>query len=228
MKIISAATSLTAVLLSEIAQAHVPFLEERDFSSAQPYVVHEVTNSKSIHAQIGAPGDVDIYRISISKPVRIFASTTIPFCSQYRDFSVTFALTGPGLPRPDVELPVKLAPGLGAIVVRDPAAGQRPTWVEPFSGRKMWTGPDYALDDAPPGTYELIVWNEQGRTGDYIAVIGEAEIFNAPEIRQVAMTSPKLEHGTNLMVPCDPTVARPARPPVMTNRPAIKADDSAR
>ncbi|MEO8444859.1 MAG: hypothetical protein ABI567_07645 [Gammaproteobacteria bacterium] len=206
-------TGACLALLAVSAAAHVPFLEGPDYSPDKPYIVHDVTNSKSIHAQIGTPGDVDVYRIDLDQPTRIYTQTDIPWCPQYETFGVTYALAGPGLPPPAIPLPVTLPSGYGAVVVRDTAADSRDTWLEPFSGRQMWLGASYALDDAPPGIYQMIVWNEQGRTGDYIAVIGEAEIFNAPEIRQVVATSPRLRGGANLMVKCDPTVAEPKRPP---------------
>ena len=195
------------------ASAHVPFLEETDYTPEKPYVVHDVENSKSIAAQIGKPGDVDFYRIDIDKPTRIFTKTDIPWCPQYEKFGVTYALAGPGLPAPSIPLPLPLPKGFGAVVVRDNSADEpRETWLEPFSGRQMWLGGEYALDAAPAGTYTMIVWNERGQTGDYIAVIGEGEIFNAPEISQVRATSPKLLNGANLMVKCNPTVAAPQRP----------------
>ena len=198
--------------LAMAAHAHVPFIEEVDFSQDNPYVVHDVGNSKSIHARIGTVGDVDVYRIDLDKPARIFTKTDIPWCPQYENFGVTYALAGPGLPPPAIPLPVTLPPGYGVIVVRDTSAQPRATWIEPFSGRQIWLGAEEALDDAGPGTYEMIVWNERGQTGDYIAVIGEAEIFNAPEIRQAVATSPKLRDGADLMVKCNPTVAKPQRP----------------
>lgn len=197
------------LLLPCAALAHVPFLEESDYSPERPYVVKDVTNSKSIHARIGTPGDVDVYVMDITAPTRIFTQTDIPWCPQYETFGVTYALTGPGLPAPAIPLPVALPPGHGAVVVRDNSGAGRETWDEPFSGRRMWVGESFALDDAPPGRYQLVVWNEQGRTGDYIAVIGEAEIFNEPEMRQVRATSPRLRNGANLMVACDPTVTPP-------------------
>jgi len=219
---ISRAAGVLAAWVALPLAAHVPFLEEADYTPEKPYVVHDVDNSKSIHAQIGAPGDVDVYLIQIDRPTRIFTKTDIPWCEQYQSFGVTYALAGPGLPAPSLPLPVALPEGHGAIVVRAGDLGLRPDWVEPFSGRKMWLGPEYALNEAPPGSYQMIVWNEEGKAGDYIAVIGEAEIFNAPEIRQVVATSPKLKNGANLMVDCDPTVAEPVRPnfgrPQLTTR----------
>jgi hypothetical protein len=194
------------------AGAHVPFVEETDYSPEKPYVVHDVENSKSIHAKIGTPGDVDVYSIELDKPARIFTKTDVPWCTQYERFGVTYALAGPGLPEPAIPLPVKLPRGYGAVVVRFNPDQPREAWVEPFSGRKMWLDGEYALDAAPPGKYQMIVWNERGETGDYIAVIGEGEIFNAPEIRQVMAASPKLKDGANLMVKCNPTVAAPQRP----------------
>lgn len=206
---LAAGAVLGGVALS--AGAHVPFLEEIDYTAEKPYVVHDVGNSKSIHARIGSPGDVDVYRIDLDQPLRIFTKTDVPFCTQYEKFGVTYALAGPGLPPPAIPLPVPLPAGYGAVVVRDTSDQPRETWIEPFSGRQLWFGAEYALDDAPPGSYEMIVWNERGQTGDYIAVIGEAEIFNAPEIRQAAATSPKLRDGANLMVKCNPTVGQPLR-----------------
>ncbi|MEO7386874.1 MAG: hypothetical protein ABIX37_08065 [Gammaproteobacteria bacterium] len=200
-------------LLATSAVAHVPFLEETDYTPETPYVVHDVENSKSISAQIGTPGDVDVYLIAIDKPTRIFTKTDIPWCPQYENFGVTYAFAGPGLPPPSIPLPVALPKGFGAVVVRDNSPGEpRETWLEPFSGRQMWLGPEFAIDKAPAGTYSMIVWNERGETGDYIAVIGEGEVFNAPEISQVRATSPKLRDGANLMVECNPTVAEPQRP----------------
>jgi hypothetical protein len=207
------------------AGAHVPFVEEQDYSRDQPYVVEDVTNSKAISAALASADDVDFYRITINEPTRLFVTSNVPFCSQYREFGVSMALAGPGLPAPAARLPVALKEGHGAIVIRDIVTepDQRPVFFEPFSGRQSWEGPEYALDEASPGTYEIIVWNEQGRTGDYMAVIGEAERFGPAEIRQVRAASPKLTGGRNLMVDCDPTGA-PDDPRRRSTPPRIMGD----
>ncbi len=204
-------SGLAGLLAGGAALGHVPFLEQEDYSFDAPYIVEDVTNSKSIHAALTSPDDVDVYLIRIEEPTRIYTTTNVPFCPQFATFGVTYALTGPGLPAPESALPFDLPEGHGAVIVRDQpgSAEDRPTWLEPFSGRQMYTAPEYAIDDAPPGDYRMVVWSERGETGNYIAVIGEAEIFNAPEIQQVRMTSPLLKNGQNLMVDCDPTVAEP-------------------
>lgn len=185
--------------------AHVPFLEQGDYTEQAPFLVADVENSKAINAQLRTPDDVDFYRIELTEPARIVFGSNVPMCRQYAEFGVTMALVGPGLPPRD-GIPVALQPGEGAVVVRDDFADatQRPLFFEPNSRRQSWTGPK-ELAQVPPGVYTLVVWNEQGRTGDYIAVIGDEEIFGPAEIRQVQQTSPLLTHGRNLMVDCDPT-----------------------
>ena len=68
-----------------------------------------------------------------------------------------------------------------------------------------------AVDEGPLTAILVPAGTENVKVNTPIAVIGEAEIFNAPEVRQVMATSPRLRNGANLMVPCDPTVAQPVR-----------------
>jgi hypothetical protein len=205
--------SACPTILPLAAMAHVPFLEEADYTEAAPYVVTDVENSKAISAQLRTPADVDFYRITLAEPARIAISSNVPFCQQYAEFGVSMALIGQGLPVPDSPIPVALRSGDGAVVIRDDLRDpeQRPVFFEPNSGRQSWRGPKYALPQAPPGTYTIAVWNEQGRTGDYIAVIGEGEYFGPAEIKQTRQTSPLLSHGRNLMVDCDPTRVETAK-----------------
>ena len=192
----------TAVLLAlpAICAAHVPYLEEQDYFAAAPLEIRDVTNSKALNARLEPAGDVDFFQIRLDTPTRLVVSSNIPFCPQYREFSVTFALIGPGLPAPDVKLPVPLPKGMGAIVVRDVITDpeKRTVYFEPRSGRLTWTGPDLARDNVPPGNYQVIFWNEQGRAGDYIGVIGETDIFGPADREQAKKINPRLEHGKNL------------------------------
>jgi len=195
-----------AAVLPFAAMAHVPFLEQSDYTEQAPFVVSDVENSKAINAQLRTPGDVDFYRIELTQPAHIVFGSNVPFCPQYAAFGVTMALIGPGLP-PQDGIPVAIRPGEGAVVVRDDFrdAAQRQVFFEPTSRRQSWIGPKHELAQVPPGVYTLVVWNERGQTGDYIAVIGDAENFGPAEIRQVRQTSPLVAHGRNLMVDCDPT-----------------------
>jgi hypothetical protein len=201
--------ALALSLPAGAALAHVPYLEQDDYSDAAPFVVEDVTNSKSIHAALDEVVDYDVFSITIDEPTRIYTTTNIPYCPQYESFAVTYALVGPGLPAPAEALPIELPAGYGAVIVRDSfdSTDDRPLFFEPFGGRMMWEGPVYAIDDAPPGTYRMIVWHDKGELGDYIAVIGEAERFGPKEIAQVRKVSPLLKAGQNLRVDCNPQVS---------------------
>ena len=205
-KLLNIVAATVALCLSAPLYAHVPYVEKADYSSEAPFVVEDVENSKSLHAALEKPGDVDIVSITIEESARIFTSTNIPFCPQYESFSVTYALTGPGLPAPETDLPVSLPEGHGAVVVRNEfdTVDDRPVFFEPFGGRLMWEGPDFAIDDAAPGEYQMIIWNESGAVGNYIAVVGQKEIFGPSEIAQAQRVSPLLRDGQNLMVECNP------------------------
>jgi hypothetical protein len=199
---------IPAALAAQPAPAHVPYLEEQDFTREAPYVVRDVGNSKSISARLESAGDVDFYAITLERAGRIHVGSHVPYCAQYADFAVTMALVGPGLPQPALPLPVTLAPGEGALVLPGDPGAARTVFLEPFSGRRSWTGPRRTLDPAPPGKYVLLVWNERGHRGDYIAVIGEDEYFGPEEIAQARHVAPLMAHGRNLMVNCDPTQSR--------------------
>lgn len=201
---------LSSLLLAAAgATAHSVFVEDDDFTEAAPYDVIDAEHAQAIYAQIRTVGDVDVYRIRLTAPARIYARVNTPYCKQYADFGVNVALVGPALPAPTVALPSALPAGSGAVVVRDPIVlgGTRELWREPFSSRQMWLGDELAVDDAPPGEYLLVFWNEQGRVGDYIAVIGEREggASSAGHSMDGARRPAGKRSAKSLMVECDPT-----------------------
>lgn len=188
------------------AAAHVPFVEEHDFTADAPYIVKDVANSKSIYAALAVPGDVDVYEFTLAAPMRLYVSSNIPLCKEYREFTVTVALIGPGLPKPRQALPVELGPGEGALVARETFAtpADREVYREPNAGKQSWSGPDIVVPEAQAGRYRAVVWDPDNRTGDYTFVIGEDERFGPAEIAQTKATMPRLEAGRNLHVDCDP------------------------
>jgi hypothetical protein len=224
--------SLAGLLIfSGYASAHVPFIETDDFTLLDPFIVEDVPNSKAIYAYLENAEDYDVYYFELTEPTRIFASTTITLCPEYADFAVTFALTGPGLPEPDFDLPVRLRPGHGAVIVRDTfdSAETREWFYEPYGGRYYFRAPDYIIDDAMPGQYQMIVWNESGLVGDYTAVIGEGEYWGPAERAQAGKVSKFLGEREDIHVPCNVAEAfatlkidapvNPPKLPMPTGRP---------
>jgi hypothetical protein len=198
--------SLSAVIFfSSSANAHVPYIEDSDFSPAMPFTVENIRQSKAMYAHLENKQDVDHYAMQVEEPTFIYLHTSIPYCAEYADFTVSYAITGPGLPAPDAKLPVTLPAGHGAIIVRDEfsSVDDRVVSYEPFSARTYWEGPDYSITVDQPGEYQMIVWQEDGSQGDYIAVIGREEIWRPADIARAAMTTPGIRNGEELHVSCN-------------------------
>lgn len=200
----SAKTLLVLALAGTGASAHVPFLEESDYTAEKPFVVKDVGQSKALYGWLGQSGDIDFYSMPVSEPVRIYMRSLVPMCAETQKFRVTYALVGPALPKPEVALPFDLPPGDGAIVVRDLTADAvpRPTLYEGFSGRYYFEGPEFEYQATAPGEYRMVVWNDAGETGDYVAVIGRAERFSAGDIWRAARETPTLRSARELHGVC--------------------------
>jgi hypothetical protein len=185
-----------------MAAAHVPFLEEEDYTEAAPFEVRDVDQSKALYGWL-ADEDVDFYSMELAEPALIYTHTLVPRCREYRDFPVHYALTGPGMPEPSVSLPFELPPGHGAIVVRDERAGgpARPVTYEQFSARHYFEGPELEYEARVPGTYRMVVWSDGGE-GDYVAVIGRAEKFGPADIVRAVRHTPTLRRAGELRGSC--------------------------
>lgn len=200
---VSVRSSLIVLLTAcQAVSAHVPYLESGDYSASEPFEVTDVDQSKALYGWLGA-GDVDVFRIVLTEPATIYTHTLVPFCAEYRHFFVTHALTGPGLPPPEVSLPFRLPEGHGALVVtaRTPVGKPRPTVDEPFSGRAYYSGPELEYEARQTGEYHMVVWSDDG-TGDYVAVIGRAERFGPADIARAVRHTPTLRRSRELRGQC--------------------------
>jgi hypothetical protein len=191
---------LCAAAAVGVAAAHVPYIEVADYSAEQPFVVDDVEQSKALYGWLDR-GDVDFFSLPVTGTITIYASTLVPECREYQDFRVVFALLGPGLPAPGRALPFALAAGEGAVIVEDKATARATTY-EMFSDRSYYDGPGIEWPATRPGQYRLAVWNEAGRSGDYVAVIGRAERFGAEDFARAARHTATIRDGGELHGAC--------------------------
>lgn len=193
-----------AALVAFQVSAHVPYIEKTDFSADTPFRVKNIPQSKAMYSWLEAPGDVDHYVMQVDEPTRIYVNTIVPHCQEYKDFAISYALIGPGLPAPVEALPVELRDGDGAVVVREQISqqGPRPILYENITNRVYFEGPTYDIWAESPGQYELIVWHENGRIGDYVAVIGKKEIFGPMDIVRALANTFKIRASKELRGPC--------------------------
>ncbi len=190
--------------LGATAAAHVPHLECRDFSEEAPYLVRKTTEqSIAIYAWLDARvrPDVDVFRFTLDEAKPVYVESLVPVREDYADFHPTFAVVGAGLPQPDAtqSLPFALAEGEGAWVFDGQAEG-RSEFFEPFGNKTYWQGPSVEKT-LEAGTYRVYVWHPEDRGGDYVLVIGKAEIFEADDILRALIVTPLIRLGRELHPP---------------------------
>jgi hypothetical protein len=170
--------------------------EGDDFSFEHPSIVSQpVWASKAVFAYLH-PGDVDVYKYTSpgydvvypDLPEVIAVGALPPACKQYSSFYPAVALIGPGLPPYDVpedlDLPFEIPEdcvGCGIIARQqgEVAPGEtRPVFKMP-EGDISWFFPigDGLIFWATftPGDYYIVIWNPDGKPGDYTANIGFGE-----------------------------------------------------
>ena len=190
------------LLIAGSAWAHVPYLEDEDFTVADPFRCPAAKQSIAVYAWLEDYGDVDYYTVTVKKTLTFFADVIVPAFDVYADFRPSFALIGPGLPSPTEPLPGKLARNWGAILLHDEGIDPRPTFFEPFGNKSYYQGPQLELK-LKPGTYVLIYWDPRGETGDYVAAIGKYEIWWFKDILRAIFITPIIRAGGELHLPAD-------------------------
>jgi len=186
------------------AFAHVPYLEYVDYSWERPMQVPEpVAKSRAFYSWFHDGDDVDVYAFEIEPPARVYAQSLVPVCQGYEDLLPAFAIAGPGLPAPEVELPVELPEGYGAWVVESPEPWTpRETFYEPFGDKWYFEGPLFDREVDTAGTWYFIYWSPTGKAGDYVAVAGPSEIWEIPDILRALVFTPMIRLGEELHIEC--------------------------
>jgi len=195
---------LLSVFMAGSALAHVPYIEQKDYTKLRPFVVKDsIENSKSIYAWFETGSDVDVYKFEVTGPVRVFAQAVVPVCPAYEQLLPWFAVVGPGLPEPVEDLPFRIPSGYGAIVVENVAPGEpRTTFYEPFGQKYYYDGPAFDQDISEPGTWYIYYWDPYEMGGDYVAVLGFEEVFTPKDIVRSLILTPVIRSNGELHTEC--------------------------
>lgn len=197
------AVVLFFAVLAGPALAHVPYLEREDYSDEAPFQVkNSVEQSIAVYAWLGPDGnDRDVYEFVLEQPALVYVETLVPVCDVYRDVYPSFAIVGPGFP-PDSgsgDLPFNVPDGLGVTVVnQDMTVDPRPEFYEPFGGKSYYQGPTFEQAVDTPGTYRIHVWDPLSLGGDYVAVIGNEEIWRASDITHGLILTPVIRRDREI------------------------------
>jgi hypothetical protein len=186
------------------AQAHVPYIEKKDYSAEHPFVVKDsIENSKAIYAWFDTGTDVDVYTFEVSSPMTVYAQAIVIACPSLEGLLPWFAVVGPGLPLPDEDLPFELPEGYGAVVVQNKKPGElRDTFFEPFSAKTYFDGPEFNQEVTTPGLWYIYYWDPYKIGGDYVAVLGSKESFSLLDTLRSLINTPKIWFNLELHTKC--------------------------
>ena len=196
-------------LFGSIVAAHVPYLEFKDYSDEKPFVVRKlVQQSKAAYAWLEHDGvnpcdDIDVYKFNIrNRPLNIYIELIVPvYEDYYEEFVPWFALIGPDLPEPTVDLPFDIPEGYGAIIKNNVEPGeQRDTFYEPFCNKSYYKGPIFEETISVPGIYYVYVWDPYDNGGDYTLVLGKKEIFLLTDLIRALIYTPLIRKNLELHI----------------------------
>lgn len=195
--LILAASVLGLMFPNALADAHVPYLEDRDFTTSSPFVCPSAEQSIAVYSWLESSSDVDYYRVKVTTGTLFYAGVIVPVFDQYAAFRPCFALIGPGLPHTTESLPTKLPSGWGAVIIRESEGKPRKQFYEPFGGKSYYQGPEMTMR-LQAGEYTLIYWDPNKRMGDYVAIIGKREIWGARDTVRGLRVTPVIRRGGEL------------------------------
>jgi hypothetical protein len=193
---------------SVVVSAHVPYIERSDYSEKNPFFVWKmIEKSKAFYAWLENDGvnpcnDIDVYKFQINNPKNVYIELIVPvFEDYYKDFIPWFALVGPNLPEPDIDLPFVLPDGYGVIIKENVEPGiDRDTFYEPFGGKSYYFGPIIDINISEKGTYYIYCWDPHSRGGDYVLVIGKGEFFGPIDIIRAIINTRVIRRNMELHI----------------------------
>jgi len=180
----SAGTLLLLVVVAGPALAHAPSVVEPGNESPETaHVLDDPTLSRAIGATLGAPGEVDWYRMDLRSGDALVVEVTAPDAAG--GIATSFTVLGPRLPVPtsDGDLAMAEAVGAAGALTHEAEGGERE--VHGGLGFIAWGG---IRTTAPAdGTYWIAVRAaEAGATGKYVLAPGVREEFGPETIGGMA------------------------------------------
>jgi len=180
----SAATLLLFVVLAGPASAHTPSVVEPGNESPETArVLEDPTLSRAIGATLGAPGEVDWYRMDLRSGDALVVEVTAPDAAG--GIATSFTVLGPRLPVPtsDGDLAMVEAVGAAGALTHEAEGGER----EVHGGLGFITWGGIRTTAPADGTYWIAVRAAQaGATGKYVLAPGVREEFGPEAIGGMA------------------------------------------
>jgi hypothetical protein len=183
MRFISyAAVLITALVLvpASAVFAHSPIFPEENHDPAHAYQINNPAKSWAIYTTLDHPDKGDYYKFTVSKGDKIEIALMASESPSVSGFLPSFALMIPGSGQKS-NLPsyVEVPAGYGITVVdgKDPGKAS----YEPFSPGWLYELADLTINAPIGGTYYIVVYDNDQKTGNYGLPVGYIESFTPAE-----------------------------------------------
>ena len=139
-----------------------------------PIEIEDTSTSFAFYQTLQAD-EVDVFFVEGKKGETFRGGIQIPDIAALRDYEVSLALFGPGLPTPEEsQLPPEHPEDLGALIFPHEVTED---YYEPFTQAQYWGRQEFSVAFPEDGTYYVIVWQPEGKPGKYVIDTGYAERF---------------------------------------------------
>lgn len=195
---------LTSLFLAVPVYAHVPYVEGLDFWEDESFMIQPpIEKSYALYSSFSSAVDQDRVTFTLTeadfkddrvvedadgRPGRkVSFNTIVPACDPYAQVLPAVALIGPkqkslAAQLADLQLPFSVPSDQGVYYLNNTEQGA--VFKENIAGTRYFQQKKAELIVTVPGTYEIIVWEPQAQTADYVLVVGDEEIFGAADIMQ--------------------------------------------
>lgn len=179
--------ALLGLLWAAPAQAHFPYLSDGEYGAPETaFEIEDIDVSMVLYHIVGC----DALQLWLSFEAEaghpLIAQLAIPKLDRLADYRPSFAVIGPGLPQPEVDLPFEMPEeGLGAWVYDTSDIAEPEYFFEPFSQTESWILvkiEEEPLADA--GRYYLVAWVPSRMTGKLWVTAGIEEDFSGINSQQ--------------------------------------------
>lgn len=166
------------VVLSGKLYAHRPLFVKTDITELEnARAIPDPEISRGIYAEL-APGKAHFYQFVLQEDQEFFAQMLVPTRPRYKDFRPTLALIGPGLPAPAAEIPFALPPNTGVLIL---PWEDKEVFFEPFTQTRYYMARELRRA-LTAGTWQLAVYQPEGKGGKYTLAVGEKEQWRIKDI----------------------------------------------
>ena len=161
---------LLLVIPLSSASAHHPIWGD----SLKPIEIDSIATSYAFYQTLQAD-KVDVFYFEGEQGDNFHAGIQIPDIDALRDYGLSIALFGQGLPQPEAsQLPQDYPKDLGALIAPTTVSED---FFEPITQSNYWGRQQINTTLPADGTYYILVWHPNGKAGKYVMDTGYEENF---------------------------------------------------